>query len=463
MNEQIDLIVKDLQDFIPTYMFEKGIPGCAIALMQNHHIVWHQGYGVTNCITGRRVNRETVFEVASNSKIVTAYIALRLVSLGRLSLDDPLNDYLADPWFPGSVYGDSITLRHILSHSSGLGHNERGKEVLFTPGTGFYYSNQGFSFLQEVIEEIMGESLETVAIGQVFEPLGMRTSSYVNRKDLKEYLANGHINGAYLAGISAILWLVPGLLIVLPGFILLRIFRNRWKPGNKELKTGLFLFLVVWLFALFVLFGLVGWLKYAWLILFFNFGIAGASTILIIAGVFGLDRTRTLSHGKKRILKGIWAVCVFVLLIYTAAGMERIPVPRWSPIRPMAEASLRTSVHDMATFLLELADPVHLSKGLSSQIVESQVTLHENLSWGLGAGILHDPQGDALWQWGQNVDFQSVTIIYPGSGFGAVVCTNSDWNQPDVAIEIANRALGGDLRPLVRASHLEFNMLLADG
>jgi len=63
----------------------------------------------------------------------------------------------------------------------------------------------------------------------------------------------------------------------------------------------------------------------------------------------------------------------------------------------------------------------------------------------------------ALWQWGQHIDFQSVMIIYPKYGFGVVVFTNSDLLNPDVAIEIAHRALGGKIEPIRSASHLEFN------
>jgi hypothetical protein len=66
-------------------------------------------------------------------------------------------------------------------------------------------------------------------------------------------------------------------------------------------------------------------------------------------------------------------------------------------------------------------------------------------------------QGDALWQWGQHIDFQSVMMIYPEHGFGVVVCTNNDLLNPDVAIEIAHRALGGKIVPIRRAIHLEFN------
>ena len=89
-------------------------------------------------------------------------------------------------------------------------------------------------------------------------------------------------------------------------------------------------------------------------------------------------------------------------------------------------------------------------------MLDPQVRLHPEISWGLGAGIFHSPQGDAFWQWGQNVDFQSLVIFWPEKGSGIVVLTNSEWGQSDVAIEIAQKALGLNLESVIRASHLEF-------
>jgi hypothetical protein len=92
-----------------------------------------------------------------------------------------------------------------------------------------------------------------------------------------------------------------------------------------------------------------------------------------------------------------------------------------------------------------------------TQMQTSQVMLNSDLSWGLGPSIQHSRQGDALWQWGQHIDFQSIMIIYPEHNFGVVVCTNNDLLNPDVAAEIAHRALGGKIKPIRRAIHLEFN------
>ena len=124
---------------------------------------------------------------------------------------------------------------------------------------------------------------------------------------------------------------------------------------------------------------------------------------------------------------------------------------------PDGAGSARATASDLSRFLIELARPTLLSPEMAAELRGSQVRLSDDLSWGLGPGILHGANGDALWQWGQHVDFQSVMIVYPESGFGVVVLTNSDLLNPDVAVTIAHRALGGRIEPLVRAIHLAFN------
>jgi len=99
---------------------------------------------------------------------------------------------------------------------------------------------------------------------------------------------------------------------------------------------------------------------------------------------------------------------------------------------------------------------------MASQLHTSQVRLASDLSWGLGPGIQRSQQGDALWQWGQHIDFQSIMIVYPEHDFGVVVCTNNDLLNPDVAVEIAHRALGGEIDLIRRATHLEFNYRQGD-
>jgi CubicO group peptidase (beta-lactamase class C family) len=94
VNEPLGAAVADLEAFIPAYMEQQGVPGVAIALVRDGRVVWTEEFGVTNVLTGKPVTPDSTFKVASNNKVVTAYIALRLADQGVLALDEPLNSYL---------------------------------------------------------------------------------------------------------------------------------------------------------------------------------------------------------------------------------------------------------------------------------------------------------------------------------------------------------------------------------
>ncbi len=107
--------------------------------------------------------------------------------------------------------------------------------------------------------------------------------------------------------------------------------------------------------------------------------------------------------------------------------------------------------------MIEMANPRYLKPETAELLRTPQIKLDENLSWGMGPGIYYSDEGYALWQWGQHIDFQTIMIVYPESGFGVVVCTNSDLLNPDVALEIARAALGGDIESIRAAIHLEYD------
>ena len=89
-----------------------------------------------------------------------------------------------------------------------------------------------------------------------------------------------------------------------------------------------------------------------------------------------------------------------------------------------------------------MSQPQHLKPELAVQLRTPQVSAGGNMSWGLGIGILHSDNGDALWQNGQTPGFRSLMVIYPEQQIGVVVLTNSDWGFP-LACNVAQRALGG--------------------
>jgi CubicO group peptidase (beta-lactamase class C family) len=198
-------------------------------------VVWADGFGVANTITGEPVTADTVFEVASNSKVVTAYTALRLVEQGLLSLDEPVGTYLSEPWLPPSEYREQITLRHLASHSSGLTDNllPLDKSIIFKPGSDFLYSGVGALYIQEVIEQVTGQPLDEVANAIVFEPLGMTSSGFVNSVEMMPRMANGHMDYKTPVLAFAVPFVFIFIALGLIGLLILRFRSGMWRPTWK--------------------------------------------------------------------------------------------------------------------------------------------------------------------------------------------------------------------------------------
>jgi CubicO group peptidase (beta-lactamase class C family) len=455
--EPVEAIVADLEGFIPRYMRDENVPGLSIALIHDGKVAWTEGFGVANTITGRPVTPDMAFAVASNSKVVTAYAALRLVDQGLLSLDEPLNAYLTEPWLPASEYRDAITLRHVLSHTSGLRRSPTSRESLFAPGRGYSYSATGFLYLQAVIEEVTGQSLEHVAQEMVFGPLGMSSSSFVVGAGREARPVNGHVHAVVPVLVFAVLYVVSTVIVGLLGVPILRIRTGRWRP-RRRMAIGVFaVAFVLSLVAAFVLLGSADLPEFGWLVVLVGLASAVAFALAFLAGRVIIRRLGAQRRRLQVAAMIAWSGLILVGLALGASGITNSPVPQPSRVEASAAGSVRATAGNMATFLSELSDPQHLSPEMAAKLRTSQVKLTSDMSWGLGPGIQHSRQGDALWQWGQHLHFQSVMIIYPDHGFGVVVCTNNDLLNPDVAIEVAGRALGGKIEPIRRASHLQFN------
>jgi CubicO group peptidase (beta-lactamase class C family) len=456
VNEPLEAVVADLEAFIPDYMEQEGVPGVAIALVRDGRVAWTGEFGVTNVLTGKPVTADSTFKVASNSKVVTAYIALRLVDQGVLSLDEPLDNYLSEPFLAQQEYRRAVTLRHTLSHTSGMGHGGVSRDLRFPPGAGYSYSANGFLYTQKVLEEVTGRSLEELGQELVFQPLGMEHSSFVNTPAVMEQPAQGHLPTLLPALVFALPFLVILLVLALLALIVGRLRSGRWRISRR---TALAIYLLAALptcgLALGLAFLLIQGLSMSYAILVLI--LWGIPLVALLLGHHVLERRFSERAGLRRALLAIWVLVAALVMVGALLALGDLPGFSPEVAKPNAAGSTRATAADMARFLIEIADPEHLSSETAAVMRTPQVSLHEDLSWGLGPGIQHSPEGDALWQWGQALDFQSVMIIYPDEGYGAVVLTNSDLLNPDVAIEIAHRALGGDMDAIRRASHLEFN------
>ncbi len=453
-HDSVGAIVTDLKKFIPEYIQEQNIPGVSIAMVNDNNIVWAEGFGFVKSITKKRVNTNTLFEVASISKVVTAYIALRLVDEGKLSLDKPLLSYLSEEWMPYSVYQDLLKLNNVLSHSSGLRKTTR--EIMFKPGSAYYYSAIGFNLVKDVMEEVTGEKLEELAQRLVFQPLEMKNSSFARNDKLLPVAANGHLHATVPIVLFGILFLVQYLFITLIGALIIRVSTKSWKLKPVQRIIFIILSVIITTGILFLILGQESLNEFAYIILF-----TGLLTLALFLILFNTGRMIILKIGLKKVYQRIanifWGLLLSGIIILISTRISNLPVPKWPNYEPGSAGTVRTSPSELALFMIEIANPRYLKSETAELLRIPQIKLDENLSWGMGPGIFYSEKGYALWQWGQHIDFQSIMIIYPESGSGVVVCTNNDLLNPDVALEIAQRALGEDLSTIRSAIHLSYD------
>jgi hypothetical protein len=126
---------------------------------------------------------------------VFTYAVLKLVEQGKLGLDVPLTTYLPKPFIAGDERLAKITARIVMSHRTGFPNwpaDDGSVSIYFTPGERFSYSGQGYIYLQRVVEQITGKSLNQYMTEAVFTPLGMTSSSYVRRPDFDALTATGY-------------------------------------------------------------------------------------------------------------------------------------------------------------------------------------------------------------------------------------------------------------------------------
>jgi CubicO group peptidase (beta-lactamase class C family) len=185
----------------------------AMAIMKNGKVekeIFHS--------QNKPVDRNTIFQVSSLSKFVSAVGVMKLVELGKIHLDTPVSKYLKRWKLPPSEFdNEQVTVRKLLSHTAGLtdglGYNgfknkdsiqtleqsltkakdadngESGKvKVGIEPGSKWEYSGGGFTLLQLLVEETSGQSFNDFMKDSLFQPLKMNSSSYILNDTLKNRL-----------------------------------------------------------------------------------------------------------------------------------------------------------------------------------------------------------------------------------------------------------------------------------
>lgn len=185
-----------IADNLEKMMQENHIPTVGLGVIENGKLTEIKVYGKLNEKTSAAYN--SLFNVASLTKPVTAMTVLRLVSLGKWNLDEPLYKYYTDPDIADDPRNKKLTTRLILSHQSGFPNwrrmNKDNKLTYdFEPGTKYQYSGEGFEYLRKAIEKKFHKSLEQLAKEYIFNPLGMVDTSYIwNEKKEADRIVTGY-------------------------------------------------------------------------------------------------------------------------------------------------------------------------------------------------------------------------------------------------------------------------------
>lgn len=177
-----------------------NIPGASIALIKDNKVVYHHQFGVENLLTQQAVVDTTLFQAASVTKSVFAFIVLRLVEKGVLDLDRPLHEYLVFENIADDERSKKITARWVLSHQSGLpnwafggpGGAKHGQkqELLFEPGTKYGYSGEAFEYLGRVVVHLTGKDLDQLLQEEVINALNIPPLYFKDDGSLHQ--ARGH-------------------------------------------------------------------------------------------------------------------------------------------------------------------------------------------------------------------------------------------------------------------------------
>jgi CubicO group peptidase (beta-lactamase class C family) len=170
-------------------------PGASVIVIQNGEVLHERSYGLASIELGVANTPGTVFRLGSMTKQFTAMAILQLHDRGLLSIDDLVARYL-----PDAPHGDAITIRHLLTHTSGIGQADDA-QLEFAPGERLNYSNKGYWLLGRIIEKISGRPYEEYLRENVLGPLGMSHTGFEHRNEVIKNRASGYSNregGGYL-------------------------------------------------------------------------------------------------------------------------------------------------------------------------------------------------------------------------------------------------------------------------
>ena len=195
-NSWAQINTTDLEEVINTSMARFDVPGMAVAVVQDDKVVFAKGFGTSNLNTNAKVNKDTLFGIASNTKAFTSAALAKLVDEGKLSWDDRVIDHLPEFRLYDSYVTREMRVRDLLSHRSGLGLGQG--DLMIWPSTDksiedilaglqylkpassfrsqYAYNNLMFVTAGEVVARVSGMSWNDYIEKNILQPLHMDNS-----------------------------------------------------------------------------------------------------------------------------------------------------------------------------------------------------------------------------------------------------------------------------------------------
>ncbi len=369
----------------------------SIAYYENDRVVF-QNYG-------DGIDENSVFELASNGKVISAYIALKLVDEGKINLDDKIAPFLDSDLLTSDERLNDITLKQLLCHTAGFSPSyELGidKKIYSDPGKEFCYSGVGYIYLQSVIENVSGMTMEQAAEYYVFEPLGMENSTFEHTRTVTPYM-----NLSSVVIYIFIIFIIVFTVLLLAVFVLRKITKKQFFSSKISLIVCFAIAVVVNISFLLVL----------------------VSKVVITFGVCAVFMGVSLVLARKhtKIFYAVIPIEVMLMLVLGFAIPATVPVTNDIVAKEANCAyTLKSSNEDMAAFCSELTNEYYSGDGAVKEMFSAAVNIDDVNSWGLGIAIESESKGETYWHSGINPGFQSLIVLYPSQNKYVIILTNSD-------------------------------------
>lgn len=208
---QIHRVLGELESLLDDALQEQRLVGMSAAVVYDQEILWAKGFGYANLDKQTPADTETVYNIASVTKIFTATMLMKLRDAGKLSLDDAIEDYLPE-FSTKSQFNDPrpSTFRQMIAHVAGLPREPEGKtgeawppvdvflenlrdiDLIFPPYTESKYSNLGISIIGHALSRVAGQPYRDYVVEHIFLPLGMECSGWELTDEMKAHLAVGY-------------------------------------------------------------------------------------------------------------------------------------------------------------------------------------------------------------------------------------------------------------------------------